>query len=154
MGTDATYAKDTQITIEKSRQEIENTLKRYGCQEFVYGWGLNGASIGFKYKGLTVCIKVPYPTPAEVAKTDSGKMRNRGWIMQAQERLFKQRYRILAKEIHLKLEAVEAGTKLAEEAFLSDIVLPAGGTIGDKILPVIQNVLETGKIPSLLPGEK
>jgi len=33
-----TYAKDTAVTSDRSRSEIERTLTRYGATSFMYGW--------------------------------------------------------------------------------------------------------------------
>ena len=41
------YAKNTSVSTERSKAEIEKTLKRYGVEEFFYGTGTRGDGIGF-----------------------------------------------------------------------------------------------------------
>ena len=51
-----------------------------------------------------------------------------------------------------KLEAVEAGITTIEQEFLADMVLPGDGTVGEVLLPRLDEALNTGRMPNLLPG--
>jgi hypothetical protein len=44
----ARYAAQTEVSSDRSRSEIERTLRRYGATAFAYGWEGNRAQIGFK----------------------------------------------------------------------------------------------------------
>ena len=37
------FASDTKVPVDRSRTEIETTLKRYGCTAFAFGWSDAGA---------------------------------------------------------------------------------------------------------------
>ena len=50
-----------------------------------------------------------------------------------------------------KLEAVESEITTFEEEFLAHILLPDGQTAGDYLLPQLERVYETGKMPTMLP---
>jgi len=39
------YAQHTSVSSERSRMEIERTLKRYGAKAFIYGWEEKHAKI-------------------------------------------------------------------------------------------------------------
>ena len=41
------YASRTTVPVERSRNEIEHTLRRYGASQFMYGWTAGGAVIAF-----------------------------------------------------------------------------------------------------------
>lgn len=41
------YAQNTEVSVEKSRAEIERTLQRYGATKFMYGSDTNRAVIAF-----------------------------------------------------------------------------------------------------------
>ncbi len=68
----------------------------------------------------------------------------------AYEQAGRQRWRALALVIKAKLEAVESGVETFEDAFLSHIVLPGGGTIGRWLKPQLQEAYVGGKMPPLL----
>lgn len=42
------YAADTSVSAEKSRAEIEATLRRYGADSFGYGWETDRAIVQFR----------------------------------------------------------------------------------------------------------
>ena len=49
-----------------------------------------------------------------------------------------------------KLEAVEAGITTIEQEFLADMVLPGDVTVGEALLPRLDDALNTGRMPDLL----
>ena len=51
-----------------------------------------------------------------------------------------------------KLEAVEAGITTIEQEFLADMVIPGDVTVGETLLPRLDDALNTGRMPDLLPG--
>jgi hypothetical protein len=44
----ARYASNTSVSVEKSRGEIEATLRRYGCVDFAYRTSARSAQIAFQ----------------------------------------------------------------------------------------------------------
>jgi len=149
-----TYAETTTVTSDKSRAEIERTLSRYGASSFMYGWSQTHAQIAFEMLGRRIHFKLPLPdkTAAEFTRTPTGKPRAANQIEQAYEQAIRQRWRALALVIKAKLEAVEAGITVFDEEFLAHIVLPGGGTVGQFMLPQVDESYRTGKMPPLLPA--
>lgn len=148
------YAANTTVSSEKSRAEIERTLSRYGASSFMYGWNPTHAQIAFDMNGRRIHFKLPMPdkTGKEFTQTPTGKPRTSSAAEQAYEQAVRQRWRALSLVIKAKLEAVEAGITVFDEEFLAHMVLPNGGTVGQFMLPQVEQSYATGQMPSLLPG--
>lgn len=147
------YAENTSVPSDKSRAEIDRTLSRYGATGFMYGWSDKNAVIAFEMKGRRVKFILPLPDKNSKEFTETprrGYLRTPEQIETVYEQAVRQRWRALALVIKAKLEAVEAGITEFEEEFLAHIVLPNGSTIGQFMIPQIENVYRTGKMPPLL----
>lgn len=151
------YAESTEVSVEKSRAEIERILTRYGADQFMTGWRDTKAMLAFRAQGRYIRFVLPLPdrgarefthikpgcrperqcTPEELAKR--------------YEQACRQRWRALALAIKAKLEAVEAGISEFESEFLANIVLPNGETLAEHARPLIARAYETGNMPPLLP---
>jgi hypothetical protein len=149
----STYAQATQVPADKSKQEIERTLQRYGATQFAYGWDAEVAIIGFKARGRQVLFRLPMPDLNDYAKTpDRGLWRSDEAQHKAWEQASRQRWRALALVIKAKLEAVEAGIVSFEDEFLAHTVLPSGETVSAWMQPQIEHAIEHGSMPSMLPA--
>lgn len=148
------YAERTEVTSDKSRTEIERTLRRYGAGAFAYGWAGNEAQVMFEMAGRRVQFRLPLPDPSDekFTQTPTGRERSTTAAEQEFERAVRQRWRALALVIKAKLEAVEAGITTVEDEFLAHIVLPDGRTVGEWTRPQLQDVYASGRMPALLPG--
>lgn len=150
------YAAQTKTSVYDSRQEIESTLSRYGAAKFAYFSEDTRACVAFELSGKRIRFLVPLPdkqseefqtkkhyndfrdlTPEESAK--------------AWEQACRQRWRALALIIKAKLEYVESGIVTIEEEFMSNIVLPNGKTVAETLVPQLDQLYRTGRIPLLLP---
>ncbi len=152
-----TYAANTEVSTDRSKQEIERTLQRYGADQFIYGWDAERAVVGFRIANRQVKMVLPLPDRNAEAFTcyrQGGVLKRRTSESAAQrwEQACRQRWRALALVIKAKLEAVEAGISTIEREFLSDIVLPDGSTFGQWAEPELQRVYLTGRMPALLPA--
>lgn len=142
------YAKQTSVSPEKSRAEIEHILTRYGASKFMYGWQGDAAIIAFEANDRR--IRFVLPLPERVVRSPKGRaVRN---IQQATERAIRQRWRALALAIKAKLEAVESNIATFEDEFLPYTVLPNGMTVGEFIQPQIEQAYATQTMPPLLLG--
>jgi len=132
-----TYANKTSVAPEKSRAEIEKTLKRYGATGFAYGSQTGRAMIAFETKDRRIrfVLSLIPESPCTSVQADQ---------------FVRSRWRALLLSIKAKLEAVESGIESFDEAFLSHIVMPNGQTMADHSLPYIQQAYSTGKMPPLL----
>lgn len=150
-----TYAKDTNVTSEKSRAEIERTLQRWGATSFMYGTSPGMAIVAFEMAGRRVKFTLPLPDrrAREFTHTPSrGTVRSAAQQEAAYEQAVRQRWRALALVIKAKLEAVEAGITTFEEEFLAHTVLPNGSTVGQWMLPQVDAAYKAQKMPPMLPG--
>ena len=149
------YASQTLVSAEKSKGEIERTLRRYGAEEFVSGWDKDKAIIMFKMANRRIRFYLPMPDKELFRKTPSGRERSQEWaIEQAWEQAGRQRWRALALAIKAKLEAVESGITSFEEEFMAHVVMPNGQNLGAWIVPQIAEAYEKKKMPSLLESGK
>lgn len=132
------YAEGTSVPVDKSKQEIEATLKRYGADQFMLGWeGEKKAMIGFRCQGRFVKFILSMPDVKSDAKRESE---------------WRRRWRCLNIAIKAKLDVVESGISTFEDEFLSYIQLPNNTTVGQFMLPQIAESYKTGNMPKSLLG--
>jgi hypothetical protein len=147
------YASQTTVSSNASRDEIERTLRRYGADQFVYGWREMSAVIGFRMKDRNIRFNLPMPAKADFRLTPGKQLvRSPEAIEKEWEQAGRQRWRALALVIKAKLEAVETGITEFESEFMAHIVLPGGETVGEWMRPQIASAYESGNMPPLLPG--
>lgn len=155
----ARYAQNTTVTVERSRNEIEKTLARYGASSFMYGWDGQGAMIAFVVQipdGNSRQVRFHLPLPARDEYRFTHHSRGPRNAAQA-EGLWEQACRVSWRALHLvvkaKLEAVESGIATFEQEFLSYIMLPDGQTVGQWFTPHLETAYEQGAMPpSVLPA--
>jgi hypothetical protein len=145
------FAASTSVSPEKSRMEIERILKRYKASGFAYGSLPDRAVIMFEMHNRRIRFHVPFPDKKEFWKTEGGRLRHSESIIEKSlEQATKQRWRALALAIKAKLEAVESKITTFEEEFMAHILLPNGKTVGDVMIPQIEQSYESKKMPPLL----
>jgi hypothetical protein len=150
----AKYAKETNVTPAKSRAEIEDTLTRYGAKSFMYGVDETRAMIAFEANGKRVKFVLPMPdrNDPEIRYTPGRNLlREKAAWENAYQQAIRQRWRALTLVIKAKLEAVEIGISEFEEEFLAHIMLPDGSTVGEYMIPQVEQVYLTGNMPPMLP---
>ena len=145
------FAKNTEVSPDRSRSEIEKTLGRYGAQEFLYAWRETSLCVGFTMNGYKVRFIVNIPDETEFTKTDTGRDRSITKAREFRQQAIKQRWRALALGIKAKLELVESGIVTFEKEFLPNILLPNHQTVADYIMPQVQKSYDSGSMPPLLP---
>ena len=144
------YAKNTTVSCEKTRAEIERIATRYGAEEFAYKTVVGSiAMIGFKIEQRQVEFTVDLPSMTEFETTANGRDRSANVAHDHWEKACRQRWRALKLVIQAKLEAIECGIATLDQEFLAYLVLPGGGTIGDKLLPQIPHMIEANTMPRL-----
>lgn len=149
------YAERSEVTSDKSRAEIERTLRRYGATEFQYGWTADAARVLFGIAGRRVLFHLPLPDRNDRRFTHTaarGYRRDPDGQEREYEQAVRQRWRALALVIKAKLEAVEAGITTVEQEFLAHILLPDGSTVGEWTAPAIAAAYETNAMPALTAG--
>jgi len=139
------YAENTKVPVERSKVEIERTLKRYGIEEFFYGTSPRGEGIGFKYNGRTIRFGIPRPNRKKFRDNQVGEA--------DYKRAIRQQWRILLLALKAKLELVDIGLTTFEDEFLAQTCLQGGQTVSEALQPQIEKMLDTGEVPKLLPGK-
>lgn len=148
------YAERTVVSPDKSRAEIESTLRRYGATKFVYGSEETFAMIAFEIGRRRLRFILPFPKMDDIERTPSGRIRKSNAAEQAIEQATRQRWRALALAIKAKLETVESGITTFDDEFLAYIVLPNGSTIGEWSAPQLEQAYNVGGMPPMLPMPK
>lgn len=146
------YAEGTEVTVERSRAEIESTCRRYGAEGFVSGYDRTAGMVMFAFGGRRVRFTVPLPVAAEFGTDGAGRKRTADAQRSAADKEERRRWRALNLAIKAKLEVVETGIASFEEEFLAHIVLPDGSTFGDHAQKAVAAAYGTGELPALLPG--
>lgn len=146
------YASSTDVPAERSKAEIEKTLRRYGADQFMSGWKEGVAIVGFIMNDRQIRFTLPLPRINDFAKKANGALMSSTQSTQAYEQSVRQRWRAMALAIKAKLEIVDAGIKTFEQEFLSDIVMPNGKCVGEWMVPQIKAAYETKKMPPLMIG--
>lgn len=149
------YAQDTEVPVERSRSEIETTLRRYGASGFMYGWEEERAVLGFRINGRMIRIELSMPDRRDPAFTitETGRRRTSGdAIMAAYEQECRRRWRALLLVVKAKLEAVASEISTFDDEFMAFIVLPDNTTIGQHMRSQIAETYERGTMPPMLPG--
>lgn len=147
------YASGTEVPTDRSRAEIEKTLRRYGAKQFAYGWDENKAIVGFTANNRQVRFVLPMPDPndPEFTLTETGRERSSTAAADTYERAVRRVWRVFALVIKAKLEAVDSGLVAFQDEFLAHLVLPGGMTVADTIRDRVDDAYRTGTVPALLP---
>ena len=144
-----TYASGTSVSPEKTMAEIQTTLKRYKADKFGFMSDELRIVIAFECYGRRVRFVLPLPRRADFQPTKRDK---KGSAAEKRyEQAVRSRWRALLLTIKAKLESVESGIETFEEAFMAQILLPDGQTIGEWAKPQIKLAYDNNKtLPPLL----
>jgi hypothetical protein len=149
------YAQDTEVSIERSKAEIERMIQKFGAHRFMSGSDSGMAAIGFQIKNKQVRFILPLPDRSEkqFQRTPHGRrQRTQDEAYRAWEQACRSRWRALYLTIKAKLEAIETGITTFEAEFLAHFVLPSGQTFGDYAIPMLEDAAATGQMPALQIG--
>ena len=149
-----TYARKTSVSIAHTRNEVVETLERYGADGFGYAQEDNLAIVIFSMGGRRFRMDLQLPEPEGFRYTNHSppRERNEKARQEAYDQACRQRWRALLLVIKAKLEAISAGISTVEAEFLANIVLPDNTTAGDWLLPQIERAYQQGDMPPLLPA--
>lgn len=146
------FASETEVSVEKSRAELETILTRYGANRFGYMTEPSRAIIGFTANNRTVRFTLPLPDRRDERfwNTPAGRRkRTETEAYRAWEQACRTAWRALCLCVKAKLEACESGITSFEAEFLAHFVLPNGQTFGEHVIPQLPE-LSKGQMPKLL----
>lgn len=147
----SSFAENTTVSVSRSQGHIQETLRRYGADQFGVMEGMGRASVMFVYSGLSVRISVDIPRREDYSETETGRERKEASADKVHQQAVKQRWRCLLLAIKAKLESVESGISTIEQEFMAWVVMPDGTTLGERLLPHLRQIASTGELPKLLP---
>lgn len=145
------YASKTDVPVSRSRDEIERTLTRFGATAFAYMNQGNRVAIAFEIKNIRVSMSMTLPDRDQFRLDSRGKVRTSTAIEKDWEQACRQRWRTLANAIKAKLAMVDDGLSTVEREFLADIMTPNGQTVGEILVPEIEAIGRSGRVPALMP---
>lgn len=150
------YAADTQVSEQRTRNEIETLLGRYGATAFGYASTPDRSQVAFRMRGRSIRFYLPMPkaTDRAISHVSTGrgnsKARSPSGIAAAIAKANRQRWRALLLIIRAKLEAIESGIVSLEEEFLAHTILPNGETVAEHLGPMMALAHERGEMPPQL----
>lgn len=147
------YAKGTEVSIGRSREELERLLRNRGATGFMAGWeeGNDYHMVAFRIAERLIRLTVPRSWVDEHARTPTGRQRTETAAQREAEAEERRRWRSLLLVIKARLVAVDDGVETLETAFLPWVVLPNGQTIAEWIGPQLDTAYATQRMPELLP---
>lgn len=152
------YAPRTRVPIDRSAKEIGDILRRYGADdEYMAGPMQGSATVMFRHQGRSVLIRLrlPQPDDKDISHTPQRQKREPAALKVALEQARRRVWRVMVLLLKSNFELVAEGARTFDQAFLSDLVLPGGGTVGDDVIPVVEEARRTGRMPDeLLPNLK
>lgn len=136
------YAEKSSVPIDRTQGEIRKILSKYGASGFAYGEQGARALVMFEMRGRRIKFVLPLPQkPSQNANQASIK---------TYEQLCRTKWRCLVLAIKAKLECVESQITTLEQEFMAHIMLPNGQTVGEAVIPQIEQSYQSGKMPPLL----
>lgn len=154
------YAAGTDVSLQKSIADLEKLIRSKGFNGFVQGVADDRLVIAFSSAaGRQVRFIVPVREPdnsllehmRHVIKASYGKLPTT--VEQAWEQHRRQLGRALLLTVKAKIECIEAGIETFEDAFMSQLALPDGRTVGGMVKAEMAQLYEGGKVPPrLLPS--
>ena len=148
----ARYASETSVSPDQSMLEIKSTLERYGASKFAFMEEVESVHVVFEAHSRRVRFTMPLPRAEDYEHNRTGAKMGKTQAKQAHKKAVWQRWRALLLTIKAKLESVESGIETFEDAFMAQLVLPSGQTMGEWVEPQIRQIYDGGQMPPLLLG--
>lgn len=145
------FAANTDVPVERSRQEIERTLERYGATAFAYYTSSGVATIAFEMADRRVAFELNLPRREEPRFTHHSRgERTIPQAIAAWEQACRSSWRALNLVIKAKLEAIESDISEFEDEFGAFVVLPDGSRVRDHLKPAIDRAYTNGDMRPML----
>lgn len=126
------FAAETKVSAAQTRADIEKLLGKHKATHIGYASQPGRATLGFQIDGRMVRFSLDMPDPDQKAQK------------------YRSRWRAVLLCVKAKLESVAAGIETFDEAFLANVVMPDGKTLGEHALPHVERAYREGKMPPLL----
>lgn len=133
------YAEGTTVAVEKSVEDLRRLAERYGAEEFTYAISPRQGAVMFQLDGVPLRYDVAFPTDSSLS------------VKQA-EAEWRRRWRVVLLRAKGQFEAHLDGDESVTRAFLSNVMLPDGSTVGDAVENYGLDAFDGGFLPALTAG--
>lgn len=143
------YAQKTEVGVSRTQAEIKDMLQRAGAGKYMTMEDADTSAIAFEMKGRRIRFTLPGVDRRSDAVRFSPERRIQRTAKQQDdiyEQMMRARWRALLLCIKAKLEAVEIGITTFEEEFLAHIIIGDGKTIGQRVIPELSTISNTGPL--------
>lgn len=144
------FAKDTSVTVAKSKAELESTLEKYGADKIMIYQEKGNFIVAFEHKSRMVQLRIYAPSIEDMSLDSIGRKMGKERVEKIVEKECRQRWRVLVGSVKMKLEMIHLEYSSVDREFMADLMLRDGSTFGQTAIPEILSHYETGKMPSLL----
>lgn len=147
------YAATTSVSVDRSIVQIRQLVMRFGADKFAVATGTKTATVAFSYQGRPVKFDLSLPDQHDerFQFTETGRARrNRDAPLQVWERECRAKWRSLHLLLKALFVAIQDGLIDFDRAFMHDIVMPDGRTVGQKLLPAVQDAVSRGDVGAQL----
>ncbi len=142
------YAEGTEVSVERSRVELEKLLVQHGAEGFMNAYSSAGAMLVCDLHGLRLRWDIPMPREEDLRTAK--KPRTKEAVRNALDAEWKRRWRALCLIVKAKLEVTSSGERSLEHEFMADVMLPDRSTVGMALAHQLKEAANSGNLPSLL----
>jgi len=155
------YAQDTTVSAGKSRGEIDDLLRRWGCRQIAWAEDYEQGRVMLQFvwrredQDYLARFSLSLPTEDELRELAIDGRSGRPSevkFRKLEEARGRAEHRQLALLLKAAFNAVEAGIIEPEQLFLSFLVGRDGRTVGEVALPRLSKLLSSGSAQVLLGG--
>lgn len=132
------YAEGTDVSVRRSKEQIEALLQQHGAEGFHTGWDADRDIIEFVFHNVQIRFVLSRANPDDFKHDRQGRIRRKDVQERQINQYDRQRWRALYLVVRAKLEAVESGLAIFEQEFLGFIVTPDNRTLGEILVPRLQ----------------
>jgi len=155
------YAQGTEVSAARSRGEIEDLCQKFGARQFMSGYDdemlVGHIAFVFNGHGIRFVVKLLPPDNRRFTET---RRKNSPYVQtrsdaaakKAWEAHKREQWRAMALSIKAKFVAVVSGVAMFEEEFMANIVSADGRTLGEAILPQIEEFKGAPTLSLALPS--
>ena len=144
------YAEGTEVTVDKSRAELEALLRKHGASEIGIHMSEAAWTVMYRMHARMLRQAVQYPDKEtyRLVEPDNrwSRKRSDAQVLDLAEKEWRRRWRAAVLILKARLEAVASGDADFETMFLGDILLPDGSTLSELAKPKLVLAYESGLV--------
>ena len=138
------FAHDTDVPVARSRAEIEQLLRRWGCERLQWTDNFQEWAATFRFhwtwEGTTYAARLEIRMPPDaVLRAEAKRTITAVQLKARREQRWRSLHRVLFLAIKAQLVAVDAGLVSAVETFLPYLEGPDGRTVAEVALPELRS---------------